>query len=377
MRQTEHYNLALPGQDDFYDIEVFNQNAQRIDRVLREMSFAISNQQKKLALTFLESDTFHPADYGLAGKEVDVYMVGGGGGGNFDAMAGAGGGGGGYCKLLRNIHLDQSSYQIVIGAGGAARQTGGTTLAFGESAPGGMGMAMMINWGGNGGSGGGSTGGSGGAFGGGGAGTATGGHRGGLGGGNVNFTPVNPYDNIAYGSGGGGSPAGAGGGSGGAANGDVMHAAGLGGGGGSNSRGGVAAGDGGRGGGGGGGALSSQAATGGGRGGAGIVYIYATPTIPNLGPTEPESAAFFGELTPAEIMAFDAICTARDIHVGIIKDGICQDVAIFRDIETASAFLESGTWPRADSVVILPEGYGIGDSFNGEDWASSPGAEAK
>ena len=53
--------------------------------------------------------------------------------------------------------------------------------------------------------------------------------------------------------------------------------------------------------------------------------------------------------------------------IAIIKNGICKDVAVFGSVEIAESFLQRGMWD-ADSVVELPDGYGIGDSFDGEAW---------
>ena len=73
----------------------------------------------------------------------DILLVGGGGGGGADQ---GGGGGGGTYTLIKNALLLPGTYEITIGAGGAARNsagnyayTGGTTSAFGYSASGGTG----------------------------------------------------------------------------------------------------------------------------------------------------------------------------------------------------------------------------------------------
>ena len=234
---------------------------------------------KKLIATFTTSGTFSLASYGLAiGDKIDVYMTGGGGGGAGNgSSSGSGGGGGGYCKLIRDFTLAANSYSIVIGAGGvgvagAAGTNGGSTTAFGTTAGGGSGASTSI--GGTGGSGGGSgnssAGVAGAAFG-----AAGNSYSGGGGGGNVEYTPVNPYDNIPYGCGGGGGIGGTGGGAGGNPYPNYTATpAGLGGGGG----GGMSTtpgGNGGVGGGGGGGGSTTAGANIGGNGGGGIVYIYA------------------------------------------------------------------------------------------------------
>jgi len=274
-----------PEQDDFYDIDVFNENFEKIDAILQTLQELAQPREKKLAAAFFGSGIFRPADWGLQGAAVDIYMVGGGGGGGGLSR---GGGGGGYCKLIRNFVLTEESYPIVIGAGGiggtsvaagAAGAVGGNTIAFGETVAGGLGAAGMA--GGRGGSGGGaSPGGNGGERGsGGGGGGVNANTDGAAGAGNIEFCPTNPYDGICYGSGGGGG-CGRGGGSGGPifANGIASRNGSLGGGGagGTSVSGGMLGGQGGLGGGGGGGS-HHQTSGAGGAGGNGLIYIYAVP----------------------------------------------------------------------------------------------------
>lgn len=52
--------------------------------------------------------------------------------------------------------------------------------------------------------------------------------------------------------------------------------------------------------------------------------------------------------------------------IAIISNQVVVNVAVFNDLETAQSFLESGVWPEADAVLELPEGYGIGDTYDGE-----------
>lgn len=52
--------------------------------------------------------------------------------------------------------------------------------------------------------------------------------------------------------------------------------------------------------------------------------------------------------------------------IAIISNHAVIDAAVFNDIETAQSFLASGVWPEADAVLELPEGYGIGDTYDGE-----------
>ncbi len=43
MKITEHYNLHKPDQDDFYDVDVLNENMDKIDTALQETQTAVSN----------------------------------------------------------------------------------------------------------------------------------------------------------------------------------------------------------------------------------------------------------------------------------------------------------------------------------------------
>ena len=52
--------------------------------------------------------------------------------------------------------------------------------------------------------------------------------------------------------------------------------------------------------------------------------------------------------------------------IAIISNHTVINAAIFDNIETAQSFLASGVWPEADAVLELPEGYGIGDTYDGE-----------
>jgi len=425
LNKTEHFGLALPKQDDFYDIDVFNANSKLIDALLFEVK---QREPKRLATAFLTSGTFRPSDHGLLGKTVDIYMVGGGAGGDSGLMAN-GGGGGGYAKLIRDFVLDQNSYDIVIGAGGEGAPSvsgagrgrpGGTTIAFGESADGGRsGTTELSRRGGNGGSGGGA-GGSGinnaprGGAGGQGGGSGDG-NGGGRGGGFLNFCPVNPYDGVEYGCGGGGGYGGRGGGRGGGAPGGNMSMNGgdgeLGSGGGgsgtfqsSNHRGG----HGGLGGGGGGGASAMNR---GGNGGQGLVYIYAAPTLALLMAKTSQSAAaqeslelptvaletnLVSEVRPNSnqldslVLDFalaecsgevykeiEARCKSELIEIGVVKAGVVIDSAQFRDLSTAEQFRADGAWLGADAVAVLPGGYGIGDSFDGTTWTKQETPEVE
>jgi len=65
--------------------------------------------------------------------------------------------------------------------------------------------------------------------------------------------------------------------------------------------------------------------------------------------------AFCGDLTPAEILECGALVKQCTVEVGILREGICVDTAVFRSIEDAKAFLADGVWPEADEVVVLSE----------------------
>jgi hypothetical protein len=56
------------------------------------------------------------------------------------------------------------------------------------------------------------------------------------------------------------------------------------------------------------------------------------------------------------------------MNIGIIKNTTCIAAAVFHDLKTAKAFLAADVWPGADAVAELPDGYGIGDDYNGETW---------
>ena len=62
------------------------------------------------------------------------------------------------------------------------------------------------------------------------------------------------------------------------------------------------------------------------------------------------------------------------MNIAIIKDSTCINMALCNTLETAQSFLTAGMF-EADSVVELPDGYGIGDSYNGETWTKTPETE--
>lgn len=54
--------------------------------------------------------------------------------------------------------------------------------------------------------------------------------------------------------------------------------------------------------------------------------------------------------------------------IAVIKDGICIDVCLFEDLTIAKNFLAIGVWPGATAVLELPDGHGVGSSYDGEKW---------
>ena len=62
------------------------------------------------------------------------------------------------------------------------------------------------------------------------------------------------------------------------------------------------------------------------------------------------------------------------MSIAVIKDTVCIDAAVFDNIATAQEFLKANVW-EADSVVELPDGYGIGDSYVGGEWVKAPQPE--
>ena len=63
------------------------------------------------------------------------------------------------------------------------------------------------------------------------------------------------------------------------------------------------------------------------------------------------------------------------MNIAIIANQTVINAAVFENIETAHTFLAAGVWPDADAVVELPDGYGIGDSYNGSAWVKAPEPE--
>lgn len=65
------------------------------------------------------------------------------------------------------------------------------------------------------------------------------------------------------------------------------------------------------------------------------------------------------------------------MDVGIIKGGTVVNAVLFDGFDDAEAFFEAGVWPDAECVVELPEGYGIGDSYDAQtgEWTKAPAPE--
>ena len=115
----------------------------------------VSDGGVNFRLKFISSGTFTPKKPLV----IDLFLLGGGGGGgnSRDVSGGIGGGGGGYAGTWSSVSLSAgTSYSVVIGSGGAAMTTGGTT-SFNStySKSGGIGGTLNDSYGKNGGSGGG------------------------------------------------------------------------------------------------------------------------------------------------------------------------------------------------------------------------------
>ncbi len=107
-------------------------------------------------IKFLTSGTLKITSLNGAESGIDVFLVGGGGGGMWSTENEKWGGGGGYTKTSRKVSVkENTSYPIIIGAGGAETKDGGASSAFGFSASGGKSChSNMFRVGGAGGSGG-------------------------------------------------------------------------------------------------------------------------------------------------------------------------------------------------------------------------------
>lgn len=65
------------------------------------------------------------------------------------------------------------------------------------------------------------------------------------------------------------------------------------------------------------------------------------------------------------------------MNIAIISGGKVMDACVFGDLATAQEFLSMGVWPGADMVLELPDGYGIGDSYDAATgtWTKAPAPE--
>lgn len=63
------------------------------------------------------------------------------------------------------------------------------------------------------------------------------------------------------------------------------------------------------------------------------------------------------------------------MNIGIIQAGVCINACLFADLQTAQNFLMAGVWPDAEFIVELPDGYGIGDGYDGTAWTKPPAPE--
>lgn len=65
------------------------------------------------------------------------------------------------------------------------------------------------------------------------------------------------------------------------------------------------------------------------------------------------------------------------MNIAIISGGKVTDACVFDELATAQDFLDMGIWPGAETVLELPEGYGIGDSYDAASgaWAKAPAPE--
>ena len=67
----------------------------------------------------------------------------------------------------------------------------------------------------------------------------------------------------------------------------------------------------------------------------------------------------------------------KNMNIAIISGGKVTDACVFDDFSTAQDFLSMGVWPGAEMVLELPDGYGIGDSYDAAtgEWTKAPEPE--
>lgn len=63
------------------------------------------------------------------------------------------------------------------------------------------------------------------------------------------------------------------------------------------------------------------------------------------------------------------------MNIAIISGSKVINTAVFEGLKTAEGFLAMNAWPQADAVVELPDGYGIGDMYDGTSWTKAPDPE--
>ena len=63
------------------------------------------------------------------------------------------------------------------------------------------------------------------------------------------------------------------------------------------------------------------------------------------------------------------------MNIAIISGGKVINTAVFEGLKAAEGFLAMHAWPWAEAVVELPDGYGIGDMYDGTSWAKAPEPE--
>ena len=65
------------------------------------------------------------------------------------------------------------------------------------------------------------------------------------------------------------------------------------------------------------------------------------------------------------------------MDIAILASGKVTDACVFDDLATAQSFLAAGAWAGAEMVLELPEGYGIGDSYDAASgkWTKAPAPE--
>ena len=63
------------------------------------------------------------------------------------------------------------------------------------------------------------------------------------------------------------------------------------------------------------------------------------------------------------------------MNVGIIKSNTVINAIVCETIDIAKQFLKDGAFDDADSVIELPGGYWIGDTYKNKKWTKAPEPE--